>query len=111
MATTSGEPPLVPLRLPSQEQWVLHRVLSDRVDRSRRWPETIPPPPPDVPRTVRKIEAGSLLFTGSELRTARETLLTTLQSGVIPEGERRHVAAIVKRIDDALARTGAVTLR
>ncbi|HKJ59627.1 MAG TPA: hypothetical protein VKA37_10370 [Halobacteriales archaeon] len=111
MASTSGEPPLVPLRLPSQEQWVLHRVLSDRIDRSRRWPETVPPPSPDVRRTVRKVEAGSLLFTVPELRAARETLVGYLQGGVVPDGERRHVAAIVERIDDALARTGTVAPR
>ena len=108
MASTLGEPPLVPLRLRSKEQWVLHRVLSDRIDQSRRWPETVPPPSPDVPRTVRKIEAGSLLFTVPELRTARETLVTTMQSGGVPDGERRHVAAIVQRIDDALARNEVV---
>ena len=108
MASTSGEPPLVPLRLPAREQWVLHRVLGNRIDRSRRWPETVPPPSPDVSRTVRKVEAGSLLFTVPELRTARETLVAYLQDGAAPDAERRYVAAIVERIDDALVRAGVV---
>ena len=108
MASTSGEPPLVPLSLPSQEQWVLHRVLSDMLDRSRRSPGTTPPPHPDVYRTVRKVEAGSLLFTVSELRIAREALVASREAGRAADGERRRVAEVVERIDDALARAGTV---
>lgn len=110
MASTSAEPPLVPLRLPSREQWVLHRVLAARIERSRRSPATARPPPA-VRRTFRKLESGSLLFTVPELRATREVLLGYLRGGSVPDGERRQLARVVERIDDALARVGPVANR
>lgn len=105
MSHAPAEPPLVPLRLSSREQWVLHHVLSTRIERYRRSPETTPRPPPDVASALGKLEAGSLLFTVSELRRAREALTAHVRSDVVAPGERRHVADVVERIDEALARS------
>lgn len=110
MASTSAEPPLVPLRLPSREQWVLHRVLAARVERAGRSPGTAGPPP-EVRRTLRKLESGSLLFTVPELRETRAVLREYLRGGVVPDGERRELTRVVERIDDALARVGGLAPR
>ena len=105
MAITASEPPLVPLGLSWREQWVLHHVLSNRLEPRRRGrPTGMPPPPAEVHRTLRKVEAGSLLFTVPELRRTREVLSAYLRTETAPPGERREVRQIVGRIDDALAR-------
>lgn len=104
MFATSPEPTLVPLRLPSREQWVLHHVLSDRIERSRRSPATAPPPPREVESVFQKVESGSLLLTVPEIRRTREALITYLREDGVPPRERREVGHIVERIDDTLAR-------
>jgi hypothetical protein len=107
LAFARPEPPLVPLGLGAREQWVLHGVLADRVERSRRRRATAPPPP-EVGRTLRKVESGRLLFTVAELRAARETLLGYLGGGSVPDGERRAVRRVVERIGEARARARRV---
>ena len=105
MSATASEPPLVPLGLPWREQWVLHHVLSKRLEPSRRRrPTGMPPAPAEVRRSLRKVEAGSLLFTVPELLRTREVLSAYLRTEDAPAGERRDVGRIVGRIDDALAR-------
>ena len=105
MSATASEPPLVPLGLSSREQWVLHHVLSKRLEPSRRRRANgLPPPPAEVRRTFRKVEAGSLLFTVPELRRTREALSAYLRTEDPAPLERREVGHIVGRIDDALAR-------
>jgi len=108
MSAPSTEPPLVPLRLPSREQWVLHRLLGDRIERARRSPRTTPPPDPDVKGAFRKVESGSLLYTVPELQRTREYLAAYLQDGLGPDGERQYVVSIVERIDEALAPVGPI---
>lgn len=103
MSATSTEPPLVPLGLPSREQWILHHVLSARLEQSRRTP-TSEPPPWEVVRVFQKLENGSLLFTISEIRRTRETLVNYLRDNGLPSRERSEVGRIVERIDDTLER-------
>lgn len=102
MSTTAAEPPLVPLRLSSREQWLFHYVLSHRIERSRRSPEATPPPPSEIPEALGKLESGSLLFTAAELRRAREALAAHLRSGAVSPAERREVGHLADRIDGAL---------
>lgn len=105
MSHTPAEPPLVPLRLSSREQWVLHHVLSKRIERYRRSPETTPRSPPEIASALGKLESGSLLFTVAELRRAREALTAHVRNDVVAPGERRDVADVVERIDEVLARS------
>jgi len=107
MASTSAEPPLVPLRLPSREQWVLHHVLSKRIERERRSPDESSPLPIGVLRAVQKVESGSHLFTPAELRCARKELEDHLRRTDVHPGERRDIRAAVGRIDDAIASSHA----
>ena len=104
MATTSADPPLVPLRLPSREQWVLHHVLVDRIERSRRYPWSVPPPPREIREALRKLESGSLLFTVPELQRVREALAGYLRTGSVAPGERREIGRVARRVDEALSR-------
>ena len=104
MSTATAEPPLVPLRLSSREQWVLHHVLSNRIDRPRRAPGRAPPPAPEIHQALRKIESGTTFYTVPELRRTREALTAYLRNGTVAAGERREVGHLLERIDDALAR-------
>ncbi len=104
MALVPTQPPLVPLRLTSREQWILYHVLSSRLERARRRPGATPPLPRELARALEKLESGSLLFTVAELRRAREALTAHLRAGAVTPIERREVGHLVDRIDSALAR-------
>lgn len=104
MALASTQPPLIPLRLTTREQWVLHHVLSTRIERARRRPEASPPPPREVTAALGKLESGSMLFTVPELRRTREALTAHRRTGAVSPGERRELDHLLDRIDRALAR-------
>lgn len=111
MASHPLEEPLIPLRLRSREQWLLHHALGERLDAWRRAGERPPPEYVDTSRALGKLEAGSLLFTPEELLGMREALSYHRGRPDDQPAGQRATRALVERIDAALAERGSVARR
>lgn len=98
---------LIPLELYSNEQWLLHHVLSKRAGAEQRSRTPASPEPAGADRALVKVEAGDLLFTVAELERMREALEAHRRRADLLPGEQRDVRRIVDRIDATMARRRA----
>ena len=93
----------VALSLPPEEQWTLHHVLLDRIEREARAEDaaTVSPPSVEVYEAFETLDAGETSFTVVQLDAIR-TLLAEYHHVPSWELDRSRVERLIHRITVAI---------
>ena len=98
----------VALSIPREEQWTLHHVLLDRIERERtvKSPET-GPPSIEVYRAFDRLDDGETAFTLAQLEAVQSVLSRYHHSPTDWELDRPEIEALLERVTDAIDRAEA----
>lgn len=93
----------VPLSVPRADQWLLHSLLLDRIDRevTAAEPTTIDPPPLAVFQAFERLDAGETCFTIAQLE-AIQTVLAEYHHTTTRGSESARLERLRHRITEIL---------
>ncbi|WP_436344013.1 DUF7853 family protein [Natronorubrum sp. FCH18a] len=94
----------VTLSLPLEEQWTLHHVLLDRIERelTATDPTTVDPPPVEVFQAFETLDAGHTRFTIAQLDAIQAILAEYHHSPTWWELERPRLEQLLHRVSRAI---------
>lgn len=97
----------IALQLPPGEQWTLHHVLLDRIERDATAADapSAGPPPVEVVRAFETLDAGETRFTLAQLE-AIQALLGAYHHAPSWELDRPRLEQLLRRVADALEQHG-----
>jgi hypothetical protein len=104
----ASDPPEQSLRLalslPPEEQWTLHHVLLDRIERETTAEQTnADSPPVEVFRAFERLDAGETSFTVAELEAIQAVLAEYHHATTWWELERARLERLLHRVTDLVA--------
>ncbi|WP_440771373.1 DUF7853 family protein [Natronorubrum sp. DTA28] len=104
MPEQSAHSQSVTLSLPLEEQWTLHHVLLDRIERelAAADPTTIDPPPVEVFQAFEALDAGQTRFTMAQLGAIQTILAEYHHSPTWWELERPQLEALLHHVSSAI---------
>ena len=99
MSSPTPEPETLEVTLSREEQWVVHHVVTARIDEAIDAEET---PPEWALEALETIEAGTETFTGRQATSLVDLLESYLADESVPESDLVHGAAVRDRLEETL---------
>ena len=103
MSATRHPQRTVTLSPPLEEQWTLHHVLLDRIDREAEDPSRVDSPPVEAYQAFETLDAGGTSFTIAQLEAMR-TILAEYHHSPDWERDRTRIERLLRRVSDRLER-------
>lgn len=97
---TPERSPWISLSLPPEEQWTLHHVLLDRIERETTAEQTNVDPPAEVVRAFERLDAGETGFTVAQLEAIQAVLAEYHHATTWWELERARLERLLHRVTD-----------
>lgn len=106
MSDTPLSPRSVTLSLPREEQWTLHHVLLDRIEREAlaEEPGKIDPPPIEIFQAFATLEAGETSFTLEQLDAMQTVVAEYHHSPDWGDVERARIERLLHRVTEPIER-------
>ena len=101
MSATRRQPRTVTLSPSLEEQWTLHHVLLDRIDREAEEPASVDSPPVEAYRAFERLDVGKTSFTVAQLEATR-AILAEYHHDPEWERDRPRLERLLRRISDRL---------
>lgn len=103
MPESQSSPSAVSLSLPLEEQWTLHHVLLDRIEREAEAPSNVDSPPVEAYRAFETLDAGETDFTVAQLEAIR-TVPAAYHHAPEWERDRPRIERLLHRVSDRIER-------
>ncbi|WP_226010074.1 hypothetical protein [Halomicrobium salinisoli] len=92
----------IALSLPIEQQWTLHHVLLDRIEREETTPADVEPPRVEVFQAFEALDAGETRFTRAQLEAIEDLLSEYHHSTGRWEAERSTIEALLATVTEHL---------
>ena len=101
MSATRRQSRTVTLSPPLEEQWTLHHVLLDRIEREAEEPASVDSPPVEAYRAFERLDDGRRSFTVAQVEAMR-TIIAEYHHSPEWEHDRSRLERLLRRLSDRL---------